>query len=108
MKYIKHPNLKSQSRNYVNFDEEGNVKAKYRIHNYQITSCQNSTVRYIIVDIGSWDGSSSHHQLQLNPNITKQFGLNESGHIIYQLKSQCQLCNPGFFKCKITSSCCDM
>ena len=45
-------------------------------------------------------------QLKLNPNITKQFGLNESGDVVYQLKSQCQLCSPGFIKRKVISSCC--
>ena len=108
LKYIKNLNFKSPSGNHVNFDEKGNVKAQYRIYNYQITSCQNCTERFKIVDIGYWDGSSLQHRLRLNPNITEQFGLNESGHIIYQLKSQCQVCSPGFFKCKITSSWCDI
>ena len=33
LKYIKHVNFKSLSGNHINFDEEGNVKAKYRIYN---------------------------------------------------------------------------
>ena len=43
------------------------------------------------------------HHLKLNPNITKQFGLNESGDVVYQLKPQC---TPGFIKREVISSCC--
>ena len=106
MKYIKDLNFKTPSGNHINFDEEGNVKAKYRIYNYQEISCQNCIEPFQIVDVGHWDGSASQHRLRLDPNVTEQFGLNESGHIIYQLKSQYQICSPGFFKREIPSSCC--
>ena len=106
LKYIKDLNFQSPSGNHINFDKKGNVKAIYRIYNYQVTSCQNCIETFEIVDVGHWDGSASQHRLRLNPNISEQFGVNESGHIIYQLKSQCQVCSPGFFKHEIGSLCC--
>ena len=106
LKYIKDLNFKSPSGNHINFDEEGNVKAKYRIYNYQVKLCENCIKTFEIVDVGHWDGSASQNRLRLKSNVTKQFGLNESGHIIYQLKSQCQVCSPGFFKREIASLCC--
>ena len=41
-------------------------------------------------------------------NVTKQFGLNETGDIIYQLNSQCQVCSHGFILHEGVSSCCGM
>ena len=58
-----------------------------------------------IVNVGYWDGNLPQHYLKLNPSIKKQFGLNELGDMIYQLKLQCQICSLGYIKCKVMSSC---
>ena len=84
-----------------------NIKPKYNIYNYQVlSSCQNCSKSFEIVNIGYWDGNLPQHQLKLNPDITKQFGLNEFDDVIYQLKSQCQICSPGCIKREVRSSCC--
>ena len=107
LEYIKNVNFTSPTGNEVSFDEYGHVKPKYNIYNYQvISSCQNCSKSFEIVNVGYWDGNVPQHQLKLNPNITKQFGLNELGDVMYQLKSQCQNCNPGYIKHKVISSCC--
>ena len=107
LEYIKNVNFTSPTGNEVYFNEHGSVKPKYNIYNYQVvSSCQNCSKSFEIINVGYWDGNLPHHQLKLNPNITKQFGLNESGDIMYQLKSQCQSCNPGYIEQKIMSSCC--
>ena len=107
LEYIKSVNFTSPTGNEVNFDEYGSVKPKYNIYNYQVlSSCQNCSKSFEIINVGYWDGTLLQHQLKLNPNITKQFGLNELGDVVYQLKSQCQRCDPGFINRKVVSSCC--
>ena len=103
--YIKNLNFTSPTGNEVNFNEHGHVKPKYNIYNYQVLSpCQNCSKSFEIVNVGYWDGTVS--QFKFHPNITKQFGLDESDDIMYQLRSQCQSCDPGFINQKIVSSCC--
>ena len=107
LEYIKNVNFTSPTGNKVSFDKNGNVKAKYNIFNYQvISSCQNCKKSFDIVKVGYWDGNAPQNRLNFKPNITKQFGLDESGNILYQLKSQCQSCNSGYIKRKVVSSCC--
>ena len=107
LKYIKNVKFTSPTGNEVYFNEYGSVKPKYIIYNYQvISSCPNCSKSYKIVNVGYWDGNVSQHHLKLNPNITKQFGLNESGIVMYELKSQCRSCNPGYIKREVISSCC--
>ena len=107
LEYIKTVNFTSPTGIKVSFDEHGNVKAKYNIYNYQvISSCQNCNKSFDIVNVGYWDGNAPQNRLKFNPNIAKQFGLNESGDVLYQLRSQCQSCNTGYIKRKVVSSCC--
>ena len=107
LKYIKNVNFTSPTGNEISFDEHGSIKPKYNIYNYQvISSCQNCSKSFEIVNVGYWDGNLPQHQLKLNPNIVKQFGLNELDNVMYQLKSQCQSCNPGYIKHEVISSCC--
>ena len=108
LEYIKKLNFTSPTGNEVSFDEHGNVKAKYVIYNYQVvSSCPNCSKSYEIVNVGYWDGNLPHDHLKFNPNTTKQFGLDESGNIVYQFKSQCRGCKPGLFKRKVVT-CCDI
>ena len=107
LQYIKNLNFSSPTGNRIKFDGEGSVKAKYGIHNYQVTSCENCSKSFDIVNVGYWDGSASGKRLQFYANVTKQFGLDESGKIIRELNSQCQVCSPGFIKREVVSSCCD-
>ena len=107
LEYIKKVNFTSPTGNEVSFDKHGSVKPKYNIYNYQVlSSCQNCSKSFEIVNVGYWDGNLPQHQLKLNPNITKQFGLNEFDGVIYQLRSQCQICSPGYIKREVISSCC--
>ena len=107
LEYIKNVNFTSPTGNKVSFDKHGNVKAKYNIFNYQvISSCQSCNKSFDIVNVGYWDGNAPQNRLKFKPDITKQFGLDESGNILYQLNSQCQSCNPGYIKRKVVSSCC--
>ena len=107
LEYIKNVSFTSPTGKKVNFDECGGVKAKYKIYNYQVVfSCQNCSKSFNIVNVGYWDGKVPQHHLKLNPNITKQFGLTKLGDIMYQLKSQCQICRVDFTKRKVMFSCC--
>ena len=107
LEYIKNVSFFSPTGKKVYFDEHGSVKPIYKFYNYQVVSlCQNCSKSFNIVNVGYWDGNVPQHRLKLNPNITKQFGLNELGDIMYSLKSQCQFCSPGFTKRKVISSCC--
>ena len=108
LEYIKKLNFTSPTGNEVSFDDDGDVKAKYLIYNYQVvSSCPNCSKSYEIVNVGYWDGNLPHDRLKFNPNTTKQFGLDESGNIMYQFKSQCQGCKPGHIKRKVVT-CCDI
>ena len=103
--YIKNLNFTSPTGNQVNFNEHGHVKPKYNIYNYQVvSSCQNCSKSFEIVNVGYWDGTVS--QFKFHPNITMQFGLDESDDIMYQLRSQCRSCDPGFINQNVVSSCC--
>ena len=105
LEYIKILNFSSPSGKEISFNEHGGVKPKYNIYNYQVlSSCQNCSKSFEIVNVGYWDGTVS--QFKFYPNITMQFGLDESDEIVYQLKSQCRSCNPGFINRKVVSSCC--
>ena len=75
---------------------------------YQIErACQTCNNTYKLVNVGYWDATAeSTNCLKLNPNVTNQFGLNESGDIIDQLNSQCQACSLGFIKREVVASCC--
>ena len=110
LEYIKNVNFTSPSGNQVYFNEHGHVKPKYNIHNYQVVaSCRNCSKSFEIVNVGYWDSGLPHgngSQFKFYPNITMQFGLNESDDIMYQLKSQCRSCNPGFINQNVVSSCC--
>ena len=107
LEYIKNVNFTSPTGNEITFDEHGSIKPKYNIYNYQVvSSCQNCSKSFEIVNVGYWDENLPQDRLKLNPNIVKQFGLNELGDVMYQLKSQCQSCNPGYIKREVISSCC--
>ena len=107
LQYIKNLNFSSPTGNRIKFDEEGNVKAKYGIHNYQVTSCVNCSNSFDIINVGYWDGSASGKRLHFYKSVTQQFGLDNSGDIIDQINSQCQVCSLGFIKRDVVSSCCD-
>ena len=89
LEYIKKLNFTSPTGKELSFDEHGGIKPKYNIYNYQVASCPNCSKSFVIVNVGYtyWDGNVS--KFKFNPNITKQFGLDESGDIMYELKSQC-------------------
>ena len=96
--YIKNVSLISPTSKKVNFDEHGGVKAKYKIYNYQVVfSCQNCSKSFNIVNVGYWGGNVPQHHLK--------FGLTKLGDIMYQLKSQCQICRVDFTKRKVMFSC---
>ena len=108
LEYIKNLNFTSPTGNEISFDEHGSIKPKYNIYNYQVvSSCPNCSKSYDIVNVGYWDGNLPHNHLKFKNNITKQFGLDESGNIMYQFKSQCQGCKPGLIKRKVVT-CCDI
>ena len=108
LEYIKILNFTSPTGNEISFDEHGSIKPKYNIYNYQVvSSCPNCSKSYEIVNVGYWDGNLPHNHLKFKNNITKQFGLDESGNIMYQFKSQCQGCKPGLIKRKVVT-CCDI
>ena len=97
LEYIKNVNFTSPTGNKVSFDRHGKVKAKYNIFNYQvISSCQNCNKSFDIVNVGYWDGNTQQNHLKFKHDITKQFGLDDSGDVLYQLRSQCQSCNSGY------------
>ena len=108
-RYIGQVNFTSPSNNSVTFDSQGNVVAKYSIFNYQCSNCPLKK-SFSLVNIGIWDGSVSHDRLQFYPGIKSQFGVlqNSSGgyNPVLDLKSQCQVCNPGHIKRTVVSSCC--
>ena len=107
LEYIKKLNFTSPTGNEVSFNEHGDVKAKYLIYNYQeVSSCPNC-IKYDIVNVGYWDGNLPLNRLNFYPNTTKQFGLDESGNIMFQFKSQCRGCKPGLVKRKVVT-CCDI
>ena len=108
LEYIKNVSFTSPTGNKIKFDEKGNVEAKYRIWNYQVErDCKKCPETYNLVNVGYWDATAaSTNRLKLNPNVTKQFGFNESGDIIDQLNSQCQACSLGFIKREVVASCC--
>ena len=108
LEYIKKVNFTSPTGNEVSFDEHGDVNPKYNIYNYQVvSSCQNCSKSFEIVNVGYWDGNLPLNHLRLNPNTTKQFGLDESGNIMNHFKSQCRGCKPGLVKRKVVT-CCDI
>ena len=107
LEYIQKLNFTSPTGKDISFDEYGSIKPKYNIYNYQVvSSCQNCSKSYEIVKVGYiyWDGNVS--QFKFNSSIKKQFGLNESDDIMYQFKSECRSCKPGFINRKVVSSCC--
>ena len=109
LKYLSNVSFTSPTGNKVMFDKFGNVEGNYRFYNYQKRmSCTNCSSMNEFVQVGYWNGSISTPQQRItfNTNIRLQFGLNMSGHIVYELNSQCQACNPGFFKREVVSSCC--
>ena len=108
LEYIKNVSFTSPTGNEVKFDVEGNVLAKYRIWNYQIErTCKNCPETYNLVDVGYWNATAaSPNRLKLNPDVIRQFGLNELGDIIDKLNSQCQACSQGLYKRKVVASCC--
>ena len=98
MEYINNVSFTSPTGKTVNFDEHGGVKAKYKIYNYQVVfSCQNCSKSFNIVNVGYWGGNVPQHHLK--------FGLTKLGDIMYQLKSQCQICRVDFTKRKVMFSC---
>ena len=110
LKYLSNVSFISPTGNEVMFDEFGNVEGNYRFYNYQRKnmSCSNCSSMNEFVQVAYWNGSiyTSEQRITFNRNITLQFGLDTSGHIVYELNSQCQVCNPGFFKREVVSSCC--
>ena len=108
--YLQTVNFTSPTGHHVAFDENGNINsAKYTILNYQIqeicTDCS-EPAQYNFVEVGYWDGSLTENKVQLFVNITEQFGVDNTGNIIYQQYSQCQECNAGYIKRIVSSSCC--
>ena len=109
LKYLSNVSFTSPTGNKVMFDNLGNVEGNYRFYNYQRRmSCTNCSSMNEFVQVGYWNGSISTPQQRItfNTNTRLQFGLNMSGHIVYELNSQCQVCNPGFFRREVVSSCC--
>ena len=109
LKYLSNVSFTSPTGKKVMFDKFGNVEGNYEFYNYQRRmSCANCSSMHEFVQVGYWNGSISTPQQRItfNTNIRLQFGLNMSGQIVYELKSQCQACNPGFFKREVVSSCC--
>ena len=109
LKYLSNVSFTSPTGNKVVFDEFGNVEGNYRFYNYQRKmSCTNCSSMNVFVQVGYWNGSinTPQQRITFDPNIALQFGINASGHIVYELNSQCQACNPGFFKREVVSSCC--
>ena len=105
LQYINKLNFTSPTGKEISFNKYGGVKPKYNIYNYQVaSSCQNCSKSFEVVNVGYWDGTVS--QFKFNPNITMQFGLDKSDDIMYQLKSECWSCSPGFINQKIVSSYC--
>ena len=104
--YIGKVNFTSPTKNKVRFDEQGNVAAKYTIFNYQVnSSCVTCPKEYTLRAVGYWDEDGN--VLHFYPNISKQFGVNESsGEIILKMSSNCQKCGVGQIKREVVSSCC--
>ena len=103
--YIGKVNFTSPTKNEVHFDELGNVAAKYTIFNYQLnSSCVTCPKEYTLRAVGYWDGNGNG--LYFYPNISEQFGVDESGEIILEITSNCQKCGVGQIKREVVSSCC--
>ena len=109
LKYLSNVSFTSPTGNKVSFNKFGYVESNYRFYNYQRRmSCTNCSSMNEFVQVGYWNGSinTSQERITFSPNIQLQFGLNTSDHIVYELKSQCQVCNPGFVRREVVSSCC--
>ena len=103
--YIGKVNFTSPTKNKVHFDELGNVAAKYTILNYQVnSSCVTCPKEYNLRAVGYWDEDGN--VLHFYPNISKQFGIDQSGEIILEITSNCQKCGVGQIKREVVSSCC--
>ena len=108
MEYIKKLNFISLTGNEVSFDKHGNVKPKYNIYNYKVvSSCQNCSKAFQIVNVGYWDGNLPQNRVTFYPNTAKKFGLDYSGKTMHQFKSQCRGYKPGLVKRNIVT-CCDI
>ena len=109
LKYLSNVSFTSPTGNKVSFNKFGYVESNYIFYNYQSKlSCSNCSSTNEFVTVAYWNGSinTSQERITFIPNIQLQFGLNKSGHIVYELKSQCQVCNPGFVRREVVSSCC--
>ena len=96
--------------NLVLFDNEGNVEGRYEILNYQARDV-GGTREYSFQRIGSWDSSvvndTNLEALDLSTTIAWQFGINETGGIVYNApESQCGRCSVGQRRRLVPSSCC--
>ena len=109
LKYLSNVSFTSPTGNKVVFDKFGSVESNYIFYNYQRKlSCTNCSSINEFVQVGYWNGSINLSQKHITfiPNIILQFGLNTSGHIVYEVDSECQVCSPGFFRREVVSSCC--
>ena len=108
--YISKVNFTSPTNERVAFDENGNVKAKYSILNYQLETsptCEGVQCIYKLVRVGLWNESAIENKLKIFANISKQFGINTTtGQVLYSLVSHCQICSPGHYKRSVALSCC--
>lgn len=108
--YLRAVDFTSSTGNHISFDDEGNIEGRYNLLNYQATpsatDCEGCTKQYNLVPVCYWD-QSRDDPLVFYPNTTSQFGVDHSSDtVIYELKSQCQKCPPGYMKRQVISSCC--
>ena len=106
--YLQNVQFSSPTGKNVSFNEFGSIEAQFNIMNYQtVSDCKTCSQKYQFKSIGIWDENLPvGERLRLAGNITAQFGVNSTGGILYELESQCHICQPGFIKRTIVSSCC--
>ena len=114
LEYIANVNFESPTGNSVSFDKYGNPsKVVDDIVNYQAVDV-NGVREYSFEVIGSWYHQSNSSDtlsevLQLNENITLQFGISESGNILLEPPvSTCRQCVLGEYRRDVLFSCCSL
>lgn len=112
--YISQVSFDSPTTNRVLFDDEGNVEGRYEILNYQAEVTEDR-MEYFFHSVGVWDSSvaarnftngSQEQALQLNENVTLQFGVDDDNIKDNPQTSACGRCGAGMYRRQVQSSCC--
>ncbi len=112
LEYIQRVDFRSVTGNRVLFDSKGNVEGRYEIVNYQARPGRDGRNEYFFQRVGIWDSSvtndSNQQALSLIDSAGLQFGVDEATNEVRLSVplSQCGICEQGFHRREVQSSCC--